>query len=93
MRVSQTICQQRKFEKIKSNPEKYKAYLEYRRAYSKRKGRIFDKDYPKELRKIAIELGNCSHCFKPKENPNYKMCDKCREWQREYYHKKKEAKK
>lgn len=37
-------------------------------------------NYKKSLREIAIELGNCSSCFKPKENVKYRMCGKCREY-------------
>jgi len=39
----------------------------------------------KEMREIAIELGNCSSCFKEKDNPKYKRCFKCRKKFRDYY--------
>ena len=43
---------------------------EGRREYSKR--------YCKEMRETAISIGNCSSCYKEKENSPFKMCLKCR---------------
>ena len=39
----------------------------------------------KEYREISREIGNCTCCFKPKNDPRYKHCFKCREHDREYY--------
>lgn len=48
------------------------------------------KIYHQEMREIAIELGNCSNCYGPNENPlKYKECFKCREYYRLYRLKKK----
>lgn len=38
----------------------------------------------KELREISIEIGNCTFCYKPKEDPKYRHCFKCREYHRLY---------
>jgi len=45
-------------------------------------------EYRKEMREIAIELGNCSKCFQEKDNPKFKTCSKCRAYFRARYIKK-----
>jgi len=47
----------------------------------------------KELREISKEIGNCTVCHKPKENPKYSLCFECRERYRKLYHKNKGNKK
>jgi len=41
-------------------------------------------EYQKEMKEIAIEIGNCSVCFKEKDNPKFKTCSKCRAYYRAY---------
>jgi hypothetical protein len=48
--------------------------------------------YHKEMREVAIDLGNCVTCFKEKEDPRYKQCFECRKYAREWYHNNKKEK-
>jgi len=48
------------------------------------------KIYMREMRNLAIELGNCPSCFKHKENLKYSICSECREKQRIRYKKNKQ---
>lgn len=36
------------------------------------------KNYLKEMRELSIEIGNCTCCFKVKEESKFKICKKCR---------------
>ena len=42
-----------------------------------------ERDYFQQMKKIAIELGNCSICFKENTTPKFKTCAKCRKYERE----------
>ena len=66
------ICEEafvtgRKARKFCSKECSFKADLERRKVYIK------------EMRKIAIEIGDCPNCFRHKENIKYINCFKCRE--------------
>jgi len=41
-------------------------------------------DRKKKLREIAIKKGNCHRCFKPKKKDKFKLCKKCRDYQKRY---------
>jgi recombinational DNA repair protein RecR len=56
-----------------------KYYLKHKKEQDKRIN-----DYKNELRKIAGEIGNCTHCFNEKDNPKFKTCSKCRQYFRNY---------
>ncbi len=45
--------------------------------YKERKKRLSN-TYRMEMRGIARELGNCTVCFKKKEDSEYLICAKCR---------------
>ena len=45
------------------------------------------KQYHNEMRIIAREIGNCTACFKEKDNPKFLMCSKCRKYFKEYHKK------
>ena len=42
-------------------------------------------EYWKEMWEVAIDIGNCSHCFKERDDLRYKMCSKCRKNTRDRY--------
>jgi len=97
-RLSQVLNAEKRWARIKSNPEKYKAHLERQRMYMRAHPRTGkQKEYKREMKKVALDVGNCPQCFQPKEDLTYKICAKCRKYHRDYYNahkkKKKEAKK
>jgi hypothetical protein len=81
--------------KVKADPELHKKVIQARIRREKNpdilKERYKKKAlYNKELREICKEIGNCPHCFKPRDNPKYKHCDRCREYQRKQKQKEKQ---
>lgn len=93
-RLSVVNNQERRWKKIKSDPEKYNELLRKKRISRRLHPRnsVLLNEYRKQLREVAKDIGNCPQCFRPKEKDKYKMCAKCREYSRKYYKKKKEAK-
>jgi len=51
---------------------------------TKKEYREYQKQYGKEMRALSRELGNCTHCHKPKDNPKYAFCSKCRQYHRQH---------
>ena len=51
-----------------------------------------NKERAKEMIIIAKEIGNCSRCWKVKDDPRYLMCLKCRKYTRENQYQKSEKK-
>jgi hypothetical protein len=99
-----------RYERMKNNKEKYDLFKKKGKESRKRHYLKLKKEYPerlkniniyqnkriKELRVVAKEIGNCSRCFKEKDNPKWKMCSLCRGICRKYnyiYHTKKRNKK
>lgn len=83
LRPSQQIQIEKKWNRIKSDPEKHKRQKEYQRKWYKKHPPTKEKlekakKYLNEMRKLAKELGNCSSCFKSKEDPEFLTCRKCR---------------
>ena len=42
------------------------------------------KQYIREMREVAREIGNCPRCFQERDNPKYKICSRCRLYQRQW---------
>jgi signal recognition particle subunit SEC65 len=77
----------KKWEKIKNDPELHNKILNDAKKSNKKYRELHREEHnlkQKELREIAIELGNCSSCYQEKDNPKYKTCSKCRKYQRDY---------
>jgi hypothetical protein len=77
----------RKWAKIKSNPELYEKSLKRAKKYrqkNKEKASARTNNWRKEMREVAMSIGNCTRCFKEKDNPKLKTCSKCREYNRNY---------
>ena len=81
-------------EKLKrqNNPAKLKAFLKNnnqskKRYQQKHREEILIKmrERSREMRQIALEIGNCSACFNARDNPKFKTCSKCRAYFRKYY--------
>lgn len=74
---------QRRKEDRKRNPHKYlprkKSSPSY---YQRNKEKI--RLYYAEMRAIALEIGNCSACFRSKEDPTKRTCERCRDYQKKY---------
>jgi hypothetical protein len=86
---------QRRYALLKANPELYAKRLEeQRRRYRNKtneqriKWNASQNEWRKSMRRVAKDIGNCSFCFKEKENPSFKMCSSCRIKTRKYYKKK-----
>ena len=93
LRPSQTINHERRWAKIKADPEKYRALLDYQNERRKTHPRNPESlnQYKKELREVARDIGNCPQCFHTKDkDEKHALCAKCREYSRNYYKKKKE---
>jgi hypothetical protein len=45
----------------------------------------------KQMKAIAKEIGNCTYCYKERDNPKYNLCSKCRMNNRIYQTKWKEG--
>lgn len=86
MRLS-TLKQSQKY--YQKHKEEYNEASRKRYKKNKYKPNVKISKYRREMREVAKELGNCSICFKPKDNPKYSCCLKCRMYQKEYYHKNK----
>ena len=69
------------------NKEHLKKYRKKYYQKNKEKLKEFYSADKKELRELSKELGNCTKCFKPKNNPKYKYCLKCRILSRENHRK------
>jgi len=83
---------QRRWAKIKADPELYSKKLEYQRGRyhlrTEEQKEIINKkmnDWRRSMRRVAKDLGNCSMCFKENDNPKFKMCSICRIKMRKYY--------
>ena len=75
----------RRWTKIKSNPELYEMSLKRAKKYRQKNKEILSvstNNWRKEMREVAISIGNCSRCFKEKGDPKFKMCFKCRSYRR-----------
>ena len=46
---------------------------------TKERKRDRSRRYTHEMREVARDIGNCTQCFKPKDDPRYAMCKKCRD--------------
>ncbi len=53
----------------------------------KKAQKILKKRYKTEMRNIARDLGNCTVCFKEKEDSEYLICAKCRKKMVSYHNK------
>lgn len=69
---------------LQGKPNRAKYLRLYRKEHRKELNKKH-KEYVREMRMIAREIGNCSHCFKPKDNPNFKTCSRCREYYRNLF--------
>ena len=75
------------WEKIKSNPELYEKHKEKQREYRLKniyKIRETNLNYSREMREVAISIGQCSGCFKREARLGRKTCSYCAESAREY---------
>lgn len=91
------------YDRLKLNPVKLAEFKEklrnwHKKNYLKKKKKdpnylkkLSNKkyEYTKQMRGIAKDIGNCSQCFKERDNPKFKRCSKCRDYARNYYNNKK----
>lgn len=88
---------QKKWEAIKADPEKLEKWRVSRKEYYLRKkaerrgiNNKYRREWAKSMREVAKDIGNCSCCFKQKDDDRYKMCIKCRKINRDLYKKRRE---
>lgn len=80
--MSRHNSHKRRWGKIKSNPElleKHRAYNRNRKAHILESSKQWHRNYRKEMRETARDLGNCTYCYKEKSKNEFKMCANCRE--------------
>ncbi len=66
------------------NPEKKKETNRKTREKYREKLNKNERDRSRELRELSKKWGYCSKCYKVLDTKKYNLCDKCREYYRNY---------